>query len=105
MTAVIAGTNDRPVVSDVSIGEDGSVIEDGAAVIGSFVVFDLDVTDTHTFTITNAPTEGSVINNNDQTFTFDPGSDFQDLGEGETREVTFTYIATDDSFNDENVRF
>ncbi|WP_462325456.1 Ig-like domain-containing protein, partial [Desulfoplanes sp.] len=36
-------------------------------------------------------------NNNDGSFTFDPGSDFQDLAEGETRDVTFTYTATDDS--------
>ena len=44
-----------------------------------------------------SPSEGSVVNNNDGTFTFDPGTDFQDLALGETRDVTFTYTATDDS--------
>ena len=29
------------------------------------------------------------------TFSFAPGSDFQDLAEGETRLVSFTYNATD----------
>ncbi|MCP4876523.1 MAG: hypothetical protein GY896_13765, partial [Gammaproteobacteria bacterium] len=58
---------------------------------------DADITDTHTFAITSAPAEGSVINNNDGSFTFDPGTDFQDLAAGETRDVTFTYTATDDS--------
>ena len=38
-----------------------------------------------------------MVNNNDGTFTFDPGTDFQDLALGETRDVTFTYTATDDS--------
>ena len=38
-----------------------------------------------------------MVNNNDGTFTFDPGADFQDLALGETRDVTFTYTATDDS--------
>ena len=58
---------------------------------------DADTTDAHTFTITGQPSEGSVVNNNDGTFTFDPGADFQDLALGETRDVTFTYTATDDS--------
>src|SRR4029453_13993382 len=50
---------------------------------------------TLTYAIPSAPSEGSVVNNDDGTFTFDPGSDFQDLAEGETREVTFSYTATD----------
>ena len=64
---------------------------------GSFVVDDVDDTDLHTFDITNAPAEGSVANNGNGTFTFDPGADFQDLAEGETRVVSFDYKATDDS--------
>ena len=85
VTLTVTGKNDTPVVSDVAI----NAIEDGAPVTGSFVVSDVDTTDLHTFNITNAPDEGSVINNGNGTFSFDPGADFQDLAEGETRVVSF----------------
>jgi hypothetical protein len=75
--------NDQPTVSNVAI----AATEDGATVNGSFVVNDVDTTDNHTFAITSAPSEGSVANNGDGTFTFDPGADFQDLALGETRDV------------------
>ncbi|MBR9909145.1 MAG: tandem-95 repeat protein, partial [Gammaproteobacteria bacterium] len=94
VTVTVTGTNDQPTAGAVAISAD----EDGATVDGTFVLTgDADTTDTHTFDITSAPAEGSVVNNNDGTFTFDPGSDFQDLADGETRDVTFTYTATDDS--------
>src|SRR5262249_57434705 len=48
-----------------------------------------------TYAITSSPSEGSVVNNNNGTFTFNPGSDFQDLAPAETRQVSFTYTATD----------
>jgi hypothetical protein len=51
----VIGANDRPVVSDLSANAD----EDGTTVLGSFVVNDADTTDTHTFTITSQPSEGS----------------------------------------------
>ncbi|MGB5441860.1 MAG: tandem-95 repeat protein, partial [Gammaproteobacteria bacterium] len=93
VTISVTGENDRPVVSDIVI----NAIEDGLAVTGSFVVSDIDDSDAHTFAITSNPDEGSVLNNNDGTFSFDPGSDFQDLPAGETRVVDFEYEATDDS--------
>ena len=93
VVVTIIGVNDRPVVSDVLV----NAAEDGLPVIGHFAVSDIDATDTHTFRITRSPSEGTVINNRDGTFTFDPGAGFQDLAEGETRSVTFSYIATDDS--------
>ena len=85
VTVTVTGTNDQPTVSNVAI----NATEDGATVNGSFVASDADTTDTHTFTLTGSPAEGSVVNNNDGTFTFDPGADFQDLALGETRDVTF----------------
>uniref|UniRef100_UPI003A8E45A4 Ig-like domain-containing protein n=1 Tax=Gimesia sp. TaxID=2024833 RepID=UPI003A8E45A4 len=39
--------------------------------------------------------DGSVVNNGDGTFTFDPETDFQDLALDETTSVSFTYTATD----------
>ena len=93
VTITITGTNDTPSVSDVAI----TATEDGATVDGSFVVNDTDTTDTHTFNITSSSSEGSVVNNGDGTFTFDPGPDFQDLLLGQTRDVTFTYTTTDEN--------
>ena len=93
VTMTVTGVNDQPVAGDVAIG----ATEDGPSVIGSFVETDADSSDTHTFNILSSPSEGSVVNNNDGTFTFDPGSDFQDLALGETRLVSFSYTATDSS--------
>ncbi|WP_425559148.1 Ig-like domain-containing protein, partial [Kistimonas scapharcae] len=93
VTITITGTNDKPTAEVESI----SATEDGAAVTGNFGATDADTTDTHTFNILTQPDEGSVINNGDGTFSFNPGSDFQDLAAGETRQVTFTYEAVDDS--------
>lgn len=93
VTITVTGKNETPVVGDFSIAAN----EDGGLVNGSFSVADGDGADTHTFVIVAAPSEGGVINNNDGTFSFDPGADFQDLSEGEIREVTFTYRATDSS--------
>ena len=94
VTLTITGTNDAPVVSDVSAAAD----EDGAAVTGSYDGDDVDSDDdgtTLTYALTSQPTEGSVTDNGDGTFRFDPGADFQDLAAGESREVSFTYAATD----------
>ena len=93
VTITITGTNDKPTAEVESV----SATEDGAAVTGNFGATDADTTDTHTFNILTQPTEGSVTNNDDGTFSFNPGSDFQDLAAGETRQVTFTYEAVDDS--------
>ena len=42
-------------------------------------------------TVTQPPANQGTVTNNGTNVTFDPGSDFDDLGEGETEEVTFTY--------------
>ena len=39
--------------------------------------------------------DGAIADNGDGTFTFDPGSDFQELAEGETTQVFFAYKAID----------
>ena len=93
VTITITGTNDKPTAEVESI----SATEDGAAVTGSFGATDADTTDTHTFNILTQPDEGTVTNNDDGTFSFNPDNDFQDLAAGETRQVTFTYEAVDDS--------
>ncbi|MEZ9981464.1 Ig-like domain-containing protein, partial [Vibrio cyclitrophicus] len=40
-------------------------------------------------------TEGSLTFNDDGSYTFTPGSDFDDLAVDQERDVTFTYTATD----------
>ena len=42
-------------------------------------------------TVTQPPANQGTVTNNGTNVTFTPGSDFDDLGEGETEEVTFTY--------------
>ena len=93
---VVNGRNDIPVASDVLV----PTVEDGGPVTASFAGDDADAEDgpadlTYFFVPFSGPTEGSVVNNNDGTFTFDPGNAFQDLAPGETREVTVQYRATD----------
>ena len=74
------------------------VIAGGGAITGSFASDDADPDDdgsTLTYTIVDGPAAGSVVNNGNGTFSFDPGADFADLAAGEARDVTFTYTATD----------
>ncbi len=93
ITVTITGVNDSPVASNVA----ADAVEDGASVNGNFAGTDTDngETSTLTYAITSQPSEGSVVNNDDGTFTFDPGDDFQDLAKDLTRDVTFNYTATD----------
>ncbi len=71
-------------------------VEDGPPRSFSFGATDAGSADTLSFTILSSPSEGVVANNANGTFTFDPGSAFQDLRQGETRAVSFTYRASDD---------
>ena len=98
-TITVTGENDRPVAEafDTSLGEDHVSVLINAS--GS----DADVTDNLTFKILSAPMDafgnqyGSVENNGDGTFTFFTGDNFQFLNAGESREMTFAYVAVDDS--------
>jgi VCBS repeat-containing protein len=94
VTVTITGTNDRPVVADVTVGGDVGVAEDGPVYRGGFLGDDIDSDDdltSLTYQILSEPDEGSVTIDPDNSagFIFDPGADFQDLEEGETRTVTF----------------
>ncbi len=88
--------NYDPTAQDVTV----EAIEDGAPVTMGFDAADVDSDDdptslTYDITSVLGAGQGSVTNNGDGTFTFYPGTDFQDLAKGETRVVSFTYIATD----------
>ncbi|RYD68314.1 MAG: tandem-95 repeat protein, partial [Sphingomonadales bacterium] len=95
----INGVNGGWDAEPLTMGTGGGsgVREDGPVVTGSFVGADADAGDTGTlvYQILTAPSEGTVVNNGNGTFGFNPGTAFQDLAQGETREVSFTYRAVD----------
>lgn len=91
VTVTISGLNDRPVAASLEVDAQ----EDGRPVSFPFAGSDADDDAILTFNILSQPNEGQVINNGDGTFRFVPGSDFQELAEGEVREVAFDYTATD----------
>ena len=94
VTVTITGVNDAPVTVDAELAAN----EDGAVVSTGILASDIDSDDdasTLTYAILSGPSEGSAVSNDDGTFTFDPGSAFQDLAADETRVVSFTVQATD----------
>ncbi|MGI9280292.1 MAG: retention module-containing protein, partial [Endozoicomonas sp.] len=72
-----------------------SAAEDGGVIAGQLSATDLDVGESLTFAAETQPSEGSVTVNADGSYSFNPGSDFQDLAQGATRDVTFDYRVTD----------
>ncbi len=88
-TITVTGTNDGPVASAEQI----DVTEDGAAATGQLDASDVDGDDL-TFSLVGDPIEGLTIND-DGSYEFDPGDQFQDLAEGETQDITFTYQVDD----------
>lgn len=99
ITITVDGTNDRPIARNIS----ASVGEDDASVQANFVASDVDTSDILSYEIIAQPVDssghqyGQVINNNDGSFSFLPGDNFQFLESGESRVMTFDYVAIDDS--------
>jgi VCBS repeat-containing protein len=98
-TITVTGENDSPIADAVS----AALGEDDVSVLINVSGSDIDTTDTLSFEIVSAPMDafghqyGSVVNNGDGTFTFLTGDNFQFLNAGESREMTFTYVAVDNS--------
>lgn len=91
VTVTITGQNDAPVAVDVT----GSIIEGGPSTTISADYSDLDASDLHTFIVDTIGTLGSVTNNSDGTFTYDPDGAFEALAAGESATDTFTYTVDD----------
>ncbi|WP_153772288.1 Ig-like domain-containing protein, partial [Labrenzia sp. CE80] len=91
-TVTIEGVNDDPVASALV----GTASEDAPPVTVTANFADVDVSDTHTFSVDITGTLGVVTNNGDGTFTYHPNGQFEHLDPGQTATDTFTYTVTDD---------
>ena len=91
VTITITGTNDTPVAQV----DTNAAFEDGAVVNGTLTNTDEDTIDTHTYSLINGTANGTATVQSNGNYSFDPGVDFQDLAQGETRDVTFTYEVED----------
>ena len=87
--AVEAGTNTAPVPGTTAI----TANEDTGAA-GTLEATDADG-DPLTFSLVTGPSAGTVTITPAGAYAFDPQGDFEDLGVGETRDVTFTYAVFD----------
>jgi len=95
----VNNANDAPTSSLVI----ASANEDSAPITLAFAGSDIDAADSLSYSILSNPDFGSVVNNNDGTFTFNLGNDFQNLGQGQTKDVSFTYVVTDKSGAQSNI--
>ncbi|HKL65142.1 MAG TPA: VCBS domain-containing protein, partial [Roseovarius sp.] len=95
VSITVTGTNDAPTLAAASAAadEDGPVVTLNLAALGTDIDSDDDGT-TLDYTVTGAPVEGTATISG-TTLGFDPGNAFQDLAEGETRDVTIRVTATD----------
>ena len=86
---------------DIVAVNDGPVAAESEAVTGENVILhdqlhasDVDG-DEVSFSLVNGPEAGSVTVNADGSYSFDPGTDFDELAEGEERTVSFEFEVTD----------
>jgi len=95
VTINITGVNDAPTAGPVS----AAAVEDGDPVTGNFAGADVDDPDaslTYEIVPLSLGDNGSVVlGPNPGEFTYDPGSDFQELAADEFLDVTFNYKAID----------
>ncbi|SMD00596.1 Ig-like domain-containing protein [Tropicibacter naphthalenivorans] len=84
----VTGSNDAPTLAAgaMAADEDGAASLLDLAALGADVDSDNDGT-TLTYSVTGQPAAG-VASISGTTLSFDPGADFQDLADGETRDVT-----------------
>ncbi|MCR9201123.1 MAG: Ig-like domain-containing protein [Planctomycetaceae bacterium] len=92
-TVTILGQNDAPIAVDIT----GTADEDGPAITLIADFTDVDISDTHTFAVDTTGTAGTVANNGDGTFSYDPNGQFEYLAVGETAIDTFTWTVTDNN--------
>ncbi|MGB4065513.1 MAG: VCBS domain-containing protein, partial [Azonexus sp.] len=100
LTITVTGVNDTPV----AVADARSVTEDATAITGSVATNDSDVDTGATLSYAAAAGQVAVAGltfNNDGSYSFDPSNAaYQDLAEGESREVAFNYTVSDGTATD-----
>ncbi|WP_340587501.1 Ig-like domain-containing protein [Erythrobacter alti] len=91
VTITLDGRNDAPVAYDFTT----STFEDGPGFVVSADFVDVDLSDTHSFSIDQSSTSGQVTDNGDGTFTYNPAGAFEYLALGETATDSFSYTVDD----------
>ncbi|MFT5854889.1 MAG: VCBS repeat-containing protein [Verrucomicrobiales bacterium] len=88
----VTGVNDAPVANNATyvVQEDGPPLS-SQAMTGS----DVDMPDPLTFSTTTSPAMGSLVDNGNGTFTFDPNGEFESLGQGQPALVSFDFEVED----------
>ena len=95
ITITVTGTNDAPVAVADAVGTGENTILNTSVPAASDVDGTIDPNGYALGGTTVA--QGSLVFNADGSYSFDPGTDFDDLAVGATRDVTFTYTATDNN--------
>ena len=93
LTMTVAGRNDAPVAVHQAVDAHAG----DTVVAGTLMADDIDTDDdpgSLTYQLVGNPAQGTVTLDG-RSFSFSPGTDFQDLGAGETRDVSFTFRAVD----------
>ena len=78
----------------VTADDSAETTSENVALNGTVTATDLDG-DTITYSLDGQPSEGTVNMSGDGSYAFNPGTDFDDLAVGESREVTFDFTADD----------
>ena len=91
VTITVTGLNDPPVATDDTVTTDEDTLLNTTVPVAT----DVDGT-IASYGLVGDVAEGSLTFNADGSYSFDPSGDFDDLALGESRDVTFTYSATDD---------
>jgi VCBS repeat-containing protein len=91
VTISIAGTNDAPTAQAISHSAD----EDGGPVVLNAVYSDVDALDTHTVSVDTTATHGTIVDNGNGSFSYDPHGQFEYLSAGQVASDTFTYTVAD----------
>src|SRR4029079_9966436 len=84
----IAGVNDAPAAANIAANANEDT-GNPATLTASYT--DADTHDSHTFSVNTAGTKGSVVNNGNGTFSYDPNGQFESLAQGDTETDNFTY--------------
>ncbi|TLP42491.1 hypothetical protein FDK21_19755, partial [Cohaesibacter sp. CAU 1516] len=87
------GTETKPN-SPVEANDSDVTTSENVALNGNVAATDLDG-DAISYSLDGQPAEGTVTLNADGTYSFAPGTDFDDLAVGESRTVTFDFTADD----------